>query len=324
MTMFRMSKSPFALLTASAFALACAIGSEGIAHAQQPGTQGAQPLPTPPSAQPCPPGSWFCGDAQAQEPSGAQTTKDLQPLPGSEQAPAPQNGVTYSGQAPAPPPVVIYQPAPTRPTVVVVNGAPPAYQYTPRRTVQRPSEWGLNLHLEGEPIAGKGAASNAGMGGLGFGVRYRPSPYAAIEPDLDFVTGTDYNGDHRGEVGFTLNALIFVNPKSRVQLYFPIGFGWSWAHVDTNEFGDAVSQNTYSSYGAQKDYAYFGGQAGIGLEFRITKHFALSTDLRGFVRGRVDSGAQGPNPNYEFTSSDGQHTNTSGGAIVNAGMTFYF
>jgi hypothetical protein len=331
MTMFRMSKSPLPALTASAFALASvlgvAIGTEGIAHAQQPGTpgtgQGAQPLPTPPSAAPsakCPPGNWFCGDSQADNAAGA---KDLQPLPGSEQAPPAENGVTYSGQAPSPPPVVIYQPAPTRPTVVIVNGAPPAYKYTPRPAANHhPSEWGLNLHLEGEPIAGKGAASNAGMGGLGFGVRYRPSPYAAIEPDLDFVTGTDYNGDHRGEVGFTLNALIFVNPKSRVQLYFPIGFGWSWAHVDTNELGDAVN-TSYSSYssGAQKDYAYFGGQAGIGLEFRITKHFALSTDLRGFVRGRVDSG---PNPNWEYTSSDGQHTNTSGGAIVNAGMTFYF
>jgi Outer membrane protein beta-barrel domain len=326
MTMFRLSRSPITApsmkLAASAFALICAFGTEGIAHAQQPGTQGAQPLPTPPSAQPCPPGSWFCGDSQATEQSGA---KDLQPLPGSEQAPA-QNGVTYSGQAPAPPPVVIYQPAPTRPTVVIVNGTPAAYKYTPRPAPERRSEWGLNLHLEGEPISGKGAATNAGMGGLGFGVRYRPSAYAAIEPDLDFVTGTDYNGDHRGEVGFTLNCLIFVNPKSKVQLYFPIGFGWSWAHTQSNEFGDPVAQNSYADYsnGGQHDYSYFGGQAGIGLEFRIAKHFALNTDIRGFVRGRVDSGAQGPNPNWEYTSSDGQHTNTSGGAIVNAGMTFYF
>jgi hypothetical protein len=117
-----------------------------------------------------------------------------------------------------------------------------------------------------------------------------------------------------------------VNPKSKVQLYFPIGFGWSWAHTQSNEFGDPVAQNTYADYsnGGQHDYSYFGGQAGVGLEFRIAKHFALNTDIRGFVRGRVDSGAQGPNANYEFTSPDGQRTNSSGGAIVNAGMTFYF
>jgi len=339
MTMFRMSKSSLkltgALSTSAlvlAFTLASTLGSEGIARAQ-----GTQPLPTPPSAAPCPPGSWFCGDSQAQGAgqagAGAGGAKDLQPLPGSAGAEQPvqgSSGVTYSGQAPVAPPVVIYQPAPTRPTVVIVNGAPPAYRYTPRPAPQPRSEWGLNLHLEGQPISGRGAAADAGMGGLGFGVRYRPSPYAAIEPDLDFVGGRDYNGDKRGEVGFSLNCLIFVNPKSKVQLYFPIGFGWSWAHTQSDGFStstyNANSNYTYSDYssGAQHDYSYFGGQAGIGLEFRIAKHFALNTDVRGFVRGRVDSGAQGPNANYEFTSSDGRRTNASGGAIINGGMTFYF
>ena len=323
MTMFRMQTLP-KLVTASAFALMSVVGAEGIASAQTPpATQGGQPLPTPPAAQPCPPGSWFCDGGSAQGQS------NLQPLPGTEQAPAQStNGVTYSGQAPAPPPVVIYQPAPQRPTVVVV-GEPPPYKYTPRPAPKRRSEWGLNLHLEGMPISGKDAASDAGMGGLGFGVRYRPSPYAAIEPDLDFVGGKDYNGNKRGEAAFTLNCLIFVNPKSKVQVYFPIGFGWSWAHVQNDQvvpLSDGTGNTYYydSNYGA-RDYTYFGGQAGVGLEFRAAKHFALNFDVRGFVRGRVDHDASSPYTNdYEFTSSDGRHTNTSGGAIINAGMTFYF
>ncbi|HEX7665856.1 MAG TPA: outer membrane beta-barrel protein [Polyangiaceae bacterium] len=322
MTMFRLSRTPKLALIASSFALTCALGT-GVAHAQEP--NGGQPLPTPPAAQPCPPGSWFCGDTQAQ---GATSSKDLQPLPGTAGAEAPpsQNGVTYSGQAPAPPPVVIYQPAPSRPTVVVVNGKepPPPYLYKPRPAPRR-SEWGINLHLEGMPIAGKGAADGAGMGGLGFGVRYRPSPYAAIEPDLDFITGKDYNGNKRSEAAFGLNCLIFVNPKSKVQVYFPIGFGWSWAHVNQDDSYYASNDSYWSSYGDTKDYTYFGGQAGVGLEFRVAKHFALNFDVRGFVRGRVDHDA---NTNYaqdyEFTSSDGRHTNTSGGAIINGGMTFYF
>ncbi|MGH7286136.1 MAG: outer membrane beta-barrel protein [Polyangiaceae bacterium] len=318
-----MFRTPFSkLVTASAFAFMSALGAEGVAHAQTPpATQGGQPLPTPPAAQPCPPGSWFCDGASAQGQS------NLQPLPGTEQAPAQSaNGVTYSGQAPAPPPVVIYQPAPQHATVVVV-GEPPPYKYTPRPAEKRRSEWGLNLHLEGMPISGKDAAVDAGMGGLGFGVRYRPSPYAAIEPDLDFIGGKDYNGDKRGEAAFTLNCLIFVNPKSRVQVYFPIGFGWSWAHVDNSTSVAPVAEGYGydSSYGGAKDYTYFGGQAGMGLEFRAAKHFALNFDVRGFVRGRVDHDASSPyTTDYEFTSSDGRHTNTSGGAIINAGMTFYF
>lgn len=322
MTMFRFPKSFSTTLTATAAALVFALGAEGVAQAQQPA--GGQPLPTPPSAQPCPPGSWFC-DGQGAA-GGSQS--NLQPLPGTESAPpASSNGVTYSGQAPAPPPVVIYQPAPQRPTVVVVNGdAPPPYRYTPRPAEKRRSEWGLNLHLEGMPIGGHGAAQDAGMAGLGFGVRYRPSPYAAIEPDLDFVGGKDFNGNKRGEAAFSLNCLIFVNPKSKVQVYFPIGFGWSWAHVQNDQVVPLSNGSGYydSSYGA-KDYTYFGGQAGVGLEFRVAKHFALNFDVRGFVRGRVDHDANTPYAqDYEFTSSDGRHTNTSGGAIINGGMTFYF
>jgi len=280
----------------------------------------------------CPPGSWFCADTQEKPaaPAGqpvqsAPAPARLDPLP-SDAPPAPPPTIIYQ-QAPPPvvyrpaPPVVVYQPPPPAypppgyrtPTYRGEPPLPPPYYYRPRppKPLARYREWGLNLRVEGG-ILGHGAAPNSGMGGLGFGLRYKPVPAFGIEADVDFWGGRDYNGYQRTETSFALNALVFVNPKSKVQVYFLAGFGWSTADVT----------NDASPYASQANYAYFGGQAGGGLEFRLATHFALNADVRGFIRGRTDDGAQ---TQPEFTNPQtGQTTNTSGGGIVTGGMTFYF
>jgi hypothetical protein len=70
------------------------------------------------------------------------------------------------------------------------------------------------------------------------------------------------------------------------------------------------------------DYSYFGAQAGIGLELRLSRHFAINGDVRGFIRGRIDDQAQ-YSPEFVNTTT-GQTTNTSGGGLLTLGMTFYF
>jgi opacity protein-like surface antigen len=208
--------------------------------------------------------------------------------------------VTYQ---PAPP-VVIYQPPPP----VIVREAPPPYYYAPRAAPRR-SEWGLNLHIEGA-LLGSRSSSDSGMGGAGLGLRYKPIPYFGLEANLDFVGGRDYNGFQRGETAFTINSLVFVNPRSKTQVYFLAGFGWSGAHV-TDDSG---------LYTQSYNYSYFGGQVGAGLEFRLARHFALDADVRGFIRGRTDAGSQA----YPEFVSNGRATNTSGGGLVTGGMTIYF
>jgi hypothetical protein len=266
----------------------------------------------------CPPGSWFCAeDSQQHAAPAGQPVKGLKPLPDPD-APAPvrdasdasdssDSSVTYEAAPKAPPPIVVYQPPPP---VVVVRppDAPPPYEYGPPPVRERRREWGLNLHLEGAAF-GHGAG-NAGMGGIGGGLRFRPTPHFAIEGDLDFLGGHDYSGMRRGEVGGTINGLFFLNPRSRAQLYLLAGFGWSWAHVQTD--------SDTPSYEA--DYTYFGGLLGAGLELRLTHCFALNGDLRGFIRGRTDQEAQSK---AEFTS-DGRSTNTSGGVLFTGGATLYF
>lgn len=244
----------------------------------------------------CEPGSWFCGETQT------QTGKDLQPLPAekpSETKPADKT----------PPPVVVYQPPP--PTVVVQpRDAPPPYYYVPRKAPPK-KEWGLNLHIGGA-MMGKGRDDNAGMLLTGVGLRFRPLPQAAIEGVLDFAGGRDYNGYQRQETAFALNGLIFLNPKNSTQVYLLGGFGRSWAWATDDRSAASRSKFTYD---------YFGVQAGVGLEFRLSKAVALNVDLRGLIRGRIDDGKR---VNPEFVSSDGRKTNTSGAGLLTGGITFYW
>ncbi len=286
-----MIKSLLAVSLATALGSSLLLGAS-VASAQQPQNPN------------CPPGSWFCADTQAKPAAPAgQPVQPLQQLPPAQ-----------TQYAPAPPPVVVYQPPPP----VYVYPAhpetpPPVYVYTPRPALPyAKNEWGLAARIEGAMIGSK-ASSNSGMGGLGFGLRYKPVPHFGIEADLDFFGGRDYNGFRRGETAFAINGLLYVNPKSKLQLYFLAGFGWSAARVVDDTTG--YNESTFS-------YGYFGGQGGVGLEWRVARHFALNADLRGFIRGRIDDNTH-YHPEF-FDPATGKSTNTSGGGLLTAGLTFYF
>jgi hypothetical protein len=294
----------------SSSALALVLAVPAVAWAQSAPAQGSGT---------CPPGSWFCGDAPQGQPvpAGQPVQPQLQPLPDPDAPPPPPRvrrlpGVTYA-PAPQQPPVVVYQPPP--PVMIVRPETPPPYEYAPPRPSRQMlgREWGLNLHLEGASIGG-GTEHNAGMGGAGAGLRFKPNRYFGLETDLDWLGGHGYVGDIRHETALSFNALMFLNPRSRAQLYLLAGFGWSWANSQNDP-------NDPSASSFNNSYSYFGGQAGIGLEIRLTRVLALNVDLRGFVRSRTDQAAQ---QQPEFTNSQGQTTNTSGGGLLTGGMTLYF
>ena len=171
----------------------------------------------------------------------------------------------------------------------------------------------MSVRLEGATFKANDAyGGTTGMGGVGASLRFRPSPRFAIDLGLDALSGTDANGYHRTETPFSVVGMLYLNPRSRAQLYLLGGFGVSSASVDKT---DAVG-NSYSDH-----YSYFGGIFGGGVEFRLTRAVALNFDVRGFVRGRTDDAAS---YNPEFRSLDGRTTNSSGGALVTGGITFYF
>lgn len=211
--------------------------------------------------------------------------------------------------------MVIYQPPPPPVVVVSARPAPQVYQYTPRPAMPH-RKWGLNLHLAGIAL-GSGRNGEAAMGLVGLGLRFRPVPGFALEANIDVAGGTDYNGFSRTETMGTLNGLLYLNPKSRAQFYLLGGIGISGARVAGNDYVYLDASSAYTA--GDRKYSYFGGQGGAGIEIRLSRVVALNFDLRGFLRSRTDG--RGP---AEFVDASGRTTNTSAGALVNGGITFYF
>ncbi len=178
-------------------------------------------------------------------------------------------------------------------------------------------EWGFNLHLEDVIIGNKPErASNAGMGGIGFGFRYRPLPPLAFEAGVDLLTGTDFNGYSRSEGALLLNTLVFFNPHDVVQAYGLAGIGFSGATVTV------APRDGESFHRHDEHYSYFGGQLGLGVEVRVTHRIAISGDIVGFIRGRTDD-LSDTVPEYEDPVTH-RVTNTSGGGLLRVGGTFYW
>lgn len=298
----------------------------------------------------CPPGSWFC-EAVPERPAPAPEAdpsddEDAPPPPESlPQPPARRRQIPHMESRPAPPPpVVVYRPAspsapPPRAQVVIVapGVAPPppparkvvvvtqrtaAPQAAPVAKQKRwHRRWGLNLRMEGASFGGpeRGGDPNAGMGGVGLSLRYRPVPAFAFDAGIDVLGGTDYNGFSRTEVPFSLSGMLFVNPRSRLQFYLLAGGHVSHAEIETDTY-EPLRDGTGDAPTSMTQYSYVGGHGGVGLEFRLSRLIAFNVDVLGFIRKRTDDG-QAP----EFTDPlTGQTTDKSGGGLFRGGLTFWW
>lgn len=270
----------------------------------------------------CPPGGWFCeegtDDEQASNPG--ETEASEQPA----EVALPENGAPQNGSGSNAPAVVVVTPngaPPPRVVVVDPGNAPPPPP--PKRPHYRDyHEWGFNMRLEGVMLGNdEGRAEQSGMAGLGFSFRYRPIPNFAFDFGLDFLGGKDWNGYSRNESALLVNGIVFFNPHDAVQFYTLGGFGFSGAEVSvpTTETIGGYQDTTYKT----ESYSYFGGQLGLGLEFRLTKRTALNVDLLGFMRSRTDDKAA-ENPEFVDPADPTRTTNTSGGGLLRGGVTIYW
>lgn len=294
----------------------------------------------------CPPGSWFCSDVTVDTPP-VQTDTDVDPpeVPDVEEpetpavAPEEPANVDPQPQHTRRPRVVVVQQTPpsryaTPPDVVIVapgqarvvrRGPPPAMRRGP--TPQMPvctscgprffNKWSFGLRLEGAAF-GDGSHPDAGMGGLGISLKYRPVPAFAFDISADVLFGKDYNGFDRMETPFSANAMIYVNPRSRAQFYLMAGAHMSHASVTA----EANAARNTTGAKLETEYSYIGGQAGIGMEFRIGRRVGLNFDALGFLRKRTDENAD---RTWEFVNPEtGQKTNTSAGLLFRGGLNFWW
>jgi hypothetical protein len=164
----------------------------------------------------------------------------------------------------------------------------------------------------------RGAAFSAGMGGVGMSLRYRPVPAFALDFGVDVLAGNDYNGFERTEVPVSMNGMLYLNPRSRVQVYLQGGMHISRAEVRSDMPSPLLNAVDGSQYGAT--YTYFGGQGGGGFEFRLSRRIGLNLDAMGFIRKRIGEINQ---PEF-YDPATGRTTNTSGGAVIRGGLTLWW
>jgi len=290
----------------------------------------------------CPPGSWFCesvsigggGDSDDAASAPKRADDDLAKSPDDAPTGAAKNkkrkrvqvdddtsdapDATPQTEADPDTVVIVRRRHRRGERVMVVRDGEHA---APR--VRRERRWhetfGLNLRVEGAAFIPKNNTDVAGMGGAGLSFRWRPSPWFAFDLGTDIVGGNDWNNDERVEFSGSLSGILFFNPQHRVQVYAIGGVHLAHAEVST---ACATLDYGYGGYGGYCNDAtrnYFGGQAGLGLEFRIARHFGMFADGLGIIRTRIDS------EQPEFVDANtGQTTNTSGAMLFRTGVNFWW
>lgn len=264
----------------------------------------------------CIPGTGVCAQAGVGVPFGNMGAQIQVGIPGYGSAPqAPQ-------YAPPPPPQdePSYQPR-RRPARAHYQEPAPrrVRHHRPAQPNWSAEKLGLDVHAMGAAGFAPSATGRAyGLGGAGLGLRYRALPHLGFEGNLDLLGGRDYNDNRRFEVVGTLGGMVFLNPRSRAQLYLSGGFLLDHARASASAMPyPTYNGGLYSSPTAS--YTHLGGYAGLGLEIFLTRRVSLHFDGRGVLRQNVLGGAP------EFTDpSTGRTTNTSAGFVGSGGMAFYF
>jgi hypothetical protein len=262
------------------------------------------------AAQDCPPGSWFCEDAGVKPPPGAPSG-----APGAPGDPASEPGGDDDDDdddrdvrpMPVPPP-----PPPPGPPVRQVS--------PPKAGVKRWRErFGLNLRLEGVPIPDGladawGDFDDPGMGGLGASFRWRPVPWFALDTGLDALGGVDYSGNDRFESALSASGIFYLNPQHKVQAYLIAGLHVAHADVQNEDYRPNLAEDGFTD-----EYSYAGGQAGVGVEFRVSRRVGIDLDGLVDARTRIDDG-----PPEFLDPRTGETGDSNVGGLLRAGVTIWW
>ena len=290
---------------------------------------GAFALPAASAQAQCSPNDTFCASIETPHVQGRIRVRRRARQARVIVAPTPPAQVIVTTPPPPPPPrVIVTQPAPPPPPprVIVTQPAPPPPTQVRTITIETEQEFRLvpedrfrrrfGLMSRASWVAGE----QTEVGGAMVGARVRPGGRSfGLEFAVGAFGGADYNGDDRIEIPATINAMYFIGigAERRFELYSTIGFGVSWGVVNTYGLG--------SDYYGDVHNTWVGGEAGLGMEWHVSRHFALDLDMRFMVRNRVASDSD--TDEFVRYASDGsvlETTNLSWAPIVNLGGVFYF
>lgn len=259
----------------------------------------------------CPPGAVVCASANVRASASVQVSGSISVGGRARQVPPPpqqpQGRIVVVQQAPvAPPPqqhVVVYEPPQqvVQEEVIIIEQDPARLRLRPVMN----QKFGITGRIGGI------LAEQVRMGGFAAGIRFRPSRIFGVELSVGAYGGQDFNGHDRVEVPIAFDFMFHLPRATRFQMFLLAGPQVSWAATEglDGPFG-YISRN----------FVYFGGHIGIGGELRISDHFAISADIRAFIRSRIDDDGRPEFVNF----ATGETTNTSAGGILNFGAHLYF
>ena len=302
----------------AAFGAAALVMALAVDAAAQP-TPPADPPPDDPG---CPPGA-ICETTVLEEPGD---TAGHDPADGGAVAVPP----AAPGADPSAPRWILVNPDGTTSQVITYDPSLPPGYVRPVPPPPPPPEqldwehdgwdrsWGLNVRVEGIMLPRfRNGVENAGMAGVGLSLRYRPAPAVAIDASVDFVGGVDANGFDRQELPFGLSAFIYVNPEDIAQFYLLGGIDWAIARVQSDRVSAQLANGT------EDEYSYFGGHAGLGIEFRLTPLLGIDVDAVALLRARTDDDGDGRYPEY-VDAETGRVSNVSAAGLLRAGVSFWW
>jgi len=142
-----------------------------------------------------------------------------------------------------------------------------------RRRVSRPHEesmLGVGLRLSGVTVDGQklnlATVENPTMWGAGLQLRGKVSPNVGLELAGDVISG---RADEMNQttVPLMLSMMYYVVPEGKMRLFGMLGGG---VHLTKLEY----------DRGFRHDLVEVAGQAGGGLELRLSRDFAITSDLR--------------------------------------------
>ena len=142
-----------------------------------------------------------------------------------------------------------------------------------RRHVSRPHEesmLGVGLRLSGVTVDGQklnlATVENPTMWGAGLQLRGKVSPNVGLELAADVISGRAAEMNQT-TVPLMLSMMYYVVPNGKMRLFGMLGGG---VHLTKLEYDQ----------GFRHDLVEIAGQAGGGLELRLSRDFAITSDLR--------------------------------------------